>query len=65
MPDMSPPAVQTQYGQVPAGQEEQLRRLESSEPLPRPPAPRNTGRGPLGPGDADFMSSPPTVEEPD
>jgi hypothetical protein len=65
MPEMAPPTVTTTYGQPMPTREQELRRLQSPEPLPRPAAPRDERRGPLGPGDADFMSSPPTVEEPD
>lgn len=65
MPDMAPPMRDTGYGPVPTGSEERLRRLESPEPLPRPAPPRDLRRGPLGPGDSEFMSSPPTPEEPD
>lgn len=68
MPPMAPPAREGVYGQVQVGREEELRRLESPQPLP-PPQPtrerRDPRRGPLGPGDTEFMSSPPTPEEPD
>ena len=65
MPDMAPPAVSTTYGQPVVTREQELQQLQSPEPLPRPVPPRDPRRGPLGPGDSDFMSSPPTVEEPD
>ena len=66
MPDMAPPPMRpTAYGVVPAGQRERMRQLESPEPLPRREPPREQRRGPLGPGDSEFMSSPPTPEEPD
>jgi hypothetical protein len=69
MPDMrsaqAPPAPD---GSVVPNREQELVQLESPEPLPktaeRKPS-RDPRRGPLGPGDSDFMSSPPTVEEPD
>ena len=65
IPDMAPPTRATVYGEVAPGQEERLRQLESPEPLPRPAPQREHRRGPLGPGDTEFMSSPPTPEEPD
>jgi hypothetical protein len=69
MPDMRPARTPNAYGAMPPDRAAELQRLESPEPLPRP-APRQPARderrGPLGPGDSDFMSSPPTaVEEPD
>ena len=69
MPIKAPTPPPSDYGVVPPTHEEQLRQLESPEPLPKP-APtrdqrRDPSRGPLGPGDSDFMSSPPRPEEPD
>jgi hypothetical protein len=65
MPDMTPPQQATADMARPTGREEQLQQLESQQPLPRPAPPREQRRGPLGPGDSEFMSSSPTVEEPD
>ena len=65
MPDMAPPVQATAYGQVQPVQEDRLRQLESPQPLPQPAPEREHRRGPLGPGDTEFMSSPPTPEEPD
>jgi hypothetical protein len=67
MPHAAPPPPPGEYGVEVLGQEERLQRLESPQPLPRRAAPqeRDRRRGPLGPGDSDFMSSPPTPEEPD
>jgi hypothetical protein len=65
MPDFSPPTQQTAALATPTAPEEHLRQLESPEPLPRPAPEREQRRGPLGPGDSEFMSSPPTAEEPD
>ena len=65
MPSLLPPSRDTRYGQAVPGPEERLQRLESPEPLPPPVPPREQRRGPLGPGDSEFMSSPPTPEEPD
>jgi hypothetical protein len=65
MPDMTPPGQATSSMAAPTDREETLERLESPQPLPRPAPPREQRRGPLGPGDSEFMSSPPTTEEPD
>ena len=65
MPAKAPPAPPTDYGVATATHEDRLKRLESPQPLPRPAPPRDPRRGPLGPGDSEFMSSPPTPEEPD
>jgi hypothetical protein len=69
MPDMRPARTPDAHGVMPPDRAAELERLGSPEPLPRPPQrqpARDERRGPLGPGDSDFMSSPPTaVEEPD
>jgi hypothetical protein len=66
MPDMRP-VMETPEGPVTIKRAEELERLESPEPLPRPPEQRRRDRdirrGPIGPGDSDFMSSPPTPAE--
>jgi hypothetical protein len=64
-PSLLPPTRNARYGQVVPAPEDQLQRLQSPEPLPPPVPPREQRRGPLGPGDSEFMSSPPTPEEPD
>jgi hypothetical protein len=65
IPDVTPPGQQTESLGTPTAREETLEQLQSPQPLPRPAPPRERRRGPLGPGDSEFMSSPPTVEEPD
>ena len=69
MPNMRPARSPTIYGATTPDRAAELERLESPEPLPRPAArqpARDERRGPMGPGDSDFMSSPPkAVEEPD
>ena len=65
IPDMTPPGQATETAGVATDREETLERLESPQPLPRPGPPPEQRRGPLGPGDSEFMSSPPTAEEPD
>ena len=65
IPDMTPPAQATSSSALPTEREETLEQLESPQPLPRPAPPREQRRGPLGPSDSEFMSSPPTAEEPD
>ena len=62
MPYMRP-VIQTADGPQTVTRAEELERLESPEPLPKPEAERQPARdprrGPQGPGDSDFMSSPP------
>ena len=63
MPYMRP-VVNTPEGPKTVARAEELERLESPEPLPKPEPERQPSRdprrGPQGPGDSDFMSSPPS-----
>jgi hypothetical protein len=63
MPFMRP-VVDTPEGPKTVARAEELERLESPEPLPKPEPERQPSRdprrGPQGPGDSDFMSSPPS-----
>ena len=63
MPFMRP-VVNTPEGPKTVARAEELKRLESPEPLPKPESERQPSRdprrGPQGPGDSDFMSSPPS-----